>query len=155
MAASRRAPSAAMSVAAILWRVMVASGSVAPNTGPMAMPAETGMPGKRRSAGGSPEALGRLTNRLCWGGGGSVLFIEAGLDQVCQGVQRLLGVPAFGSEFDFRAAACAQHHQTHDRAGRNDLAFANHVNRGAEGFGHRHEARRRPSVQATFVADEN
>jgi hypothetical protein len=50
IAASSRAPSPAISAAWILWRVTTGSGSWVPNSGPMAMPGETGMPTKRRSA---------------------------------------------------------------------------------------------------------
>ena len=48
-AASNRAPSAPQSAAWILCRVISGVGSEARNTGPIATPAETGMPPKRRS----------------------------------------------------------------------------------------------------------
>src|SRR5579875_836078 len=122
-AASRRARSLPVSAAATLWRVILGSGSTALNTGPMATPAETGMPWNRVSV----RPVGRESragSRLCCGGGGSVLFIEAGFHQLGEGVERLLGVPAFGPEFDFGAWTSAQHHQSHDRAGGDDLAVA-------------------------------
>ena len=68
-------------------------------------------------------------------GGGLVVFIEAGLDQRGQRVERLLGVPAFGAQLDVGALAGAQHHQTHDRAGGHRLSVADHVHRGAEALG--------------------
>ena len=80
-----------------------------------------------------PRSAGFRTRgrRLCCGGGGaaacssggsfSILFIEAGLDQRGQRVQRLLRVPALGAQLHRRALAGAQHHETHDRAGRDTL----------------------------------
>src|SRR5579875_2513550 len=125
MAVSRRALSASMSEAGILWRVMAAGGSVVPCTGPTATPAETAMPAKRRSR--MPAERGAR--------GRSALFIEAGLDQRGQGVQRLLGIPAFGAQFDRAARAGAQHHQAHDRTGGDLLPVLHHIHRGAEALG--------------------
>src|SRR5271165_5124427 len=113
MAASRRAPSAAQSAAMILCRVMTGAGSEARNTGPIATPAETGIPLNRTSDRAWSDRA--PLRRLCCGGGGLALFIEAGLDQRGEGIEGFLGVPPFGAQFDDRAHARPQHHQAHDR----------------------------------------
>src|SRR6202043_2456565 len=97
-----------MSDAWIFCRVTTASGSVVPNTGPIATPADTAMPWNSRSLRAPPvrasgAARAERASRWCCCGGGSILFIEAGLDQGCQGVQRLLGIPAFGTQLDIGA----------------------------------------------------
>src|SRR6185437_14902566 len=139
---------------------MRTSGSDAPKTGPMVIPAETGIPTNRRSGLVSSTA-GMRAIRLCWGaggsdvGGGSILFIEAGLDQGGQGIERFLRVPAFGAKLDRGAAAGTQHHQAHDRAGGHGLPVAQNINRCPESLGHGDEFRCCTGMQATFVGDRD
>src|SRR6185437_896946 len=154
IAASRRAPSAAVSAAWIFWRVISASGSVVPNTGPIATPSAMEIPVKRRS-GRVCCPMARRARRLCCGGGGSILLIEAGFHQPDQGIERFLGVPALGAQLDDRAAPGTQHHQPHDRTGGHALPVPQHVNRGAELLGQHHETRGGPGVHAALVGDGN
>ena len=63
-----------------------------------------------------------------------------------EGVEGLFGVPSIGLKRDGRAFASAEHHQAHDRAGRDGLAVADNVDRGAEALGKRDEFCRSPRV---------
>src|SRR5690349_9758332 len=113
MAASRRAASLVTWAASMAVRATAAGGSWVRNTGPMPMPAQTAMPGKALSD-LQVDVLKARSRRLCWGGGGSVLFIEAGLDEPGQRIEGFFRVPAFGSELDLGALSSSQHHQSHD-----------------------------------------
>src|SRR4051812_9903268 len=61
-------------------------------------------------------------------------FMKTGLDQAGHRLERLLGVPALGFDLDRAALAGAQHHQPHDGAGRDLLAFAGDMQAGGEAF---------------------
>src|SRR5271166_834768 len=124
----------------------------------MATPGDTAMPMKRRSARsacgrGSGSARAVRASRLCWGGGASILFIEAGLDQGCQSVQRFLGIPAFSPQLYFGANAGAEHHQAHNRSGGDSLAVAQYVDGSPEAFSHGDKTGCGTSMQTALVAD--
>src|SRR5690242_13545907 len=117
----------------------------------MATPGETAMPAN--TASGRERSGATRLRRLCCGGGGLALFIEAGLDKCRQRVKRLLGVPALGAQLDLCAWAGAEHHQAHDRPRRDRLAVADYVHRGAKALGHHDELGRGSRMQPAFVGD--